>query len=392
MRRAKRAQQHRLEDHLASTSALANVYELPNSASLFKGPGPLALSSVPRLPARARIPTDAVATCRDPRVSRNTILHSPRSRSTSEPSHSSEPIGCFDAVKARAHINALLTVAAHLEESVVQSVANTTTVRLVWRCFSSWKFSRARARLAVLELSFERRRKNRLISLGLAGTVFAAWVGANRGIRVVAIKYKASFTGPAFSAWRCAALLAARFKFNRLQLTQVIQASQSRRKQELIQSCATRWRVFRAWSRKREAAKKLRARVLLCLGFSTWRTQHRAHGLVEKRRARHLLFQSSHCIATWATYTRQEHRLAEFVRRHSTRAVRGLVGLWRTATTAVRTLPRLARFLRGMSKRRHQRRILRFWSAVACLGPAWPLGEGAQVLVRNGCERMRTDA
>jgi hypothetical protein len=81
MRRAKRAQQHRLEDHLASTSALANVYELPNSASLFKGPGPLALSSVPRLPARARIPTDAVATCWDPRVSRNTILRPPREES-----------------------------------------------------------------------------------------------------------------------------------------------------------------------------------------------------------------------------------------------------------------------------------------------------------------------
>ena len=47
--------------------------------------------------------------------------------------------GCFEAVEARATISSLLKVALRLEEVVIQSVYTTTAVRLLCRCYSSWK-------------------------------------------------------------------------------------------------------------------------------------------------------------------------------------------------------------------------------------------------------------
>lgn len=47
--------------------------------------------------------------------------------------------GCFEAVEARATVSSLLKVALRLEEVVIQSVYTTTAVRLLCRCYSSWK-------------------------------------------------------------------------------------------------------------------------------------------------------------------------------------------------------------------------------------------------------------
>jgi len=161
VRRARRAQQQRrLADQPLGSTLLANVYDgVSHSCAVAHWPQPAAL-----------------------------LLGEEQSESVH--------IGCFDAVDARAHISALLTVAARLEESVVQSVANIATVRIVWRCFSAWRLMAVRARLGGTERAFEfrQRRGEHALRRRQAACAFDVWMDAKSRARAVHTKRKTSST------------------------------------------------------------------------------------------------------------------------------------------------------------------------------------------------------